>query len=72
MRVCAPVLALTAVLAAPALAQDAGRPAGRRILYLQSLGECQQPQQGSEAVERTQSAFYDLGCAIKQPVGLPW
>ena len=74
MRVCASALALTALLAMPALAQDAGVPPGRRILYLQPLGECQQPQQpqqGSEAVERALSAFYDLEIRVLPCVALP-
>ena len=71
MRLCVSVLALTAVMAAPALAQDAGPPVGRRILYLQPLGDCQRPQQGSEAVERALSAFYDLQVRALPCVPLP-
>jgi archaemetzincin len=71
MRFCSSVLALISLLAIPALAQDAGRPAGRRILYLQPLGECQQPKQGSEAVERALSAFYDLEIRALPCVALP-
>jgi archaemetzincin len=64
-------LALTALLAIPAQAQDAVRPPAQRILYLQPLGDCQQPQQGSEAVQRALLAFYDLEVRVLPCVPLP-
>ncbi|HEX7598720.1 MAG TPA: matrixin family metalloprotease [Polyangia bacterium] len=61
-------LILTCLLASPALAQN---PPGHRILYIQPLGDCQQPQLGSASVQRALSVFYDLEIRVLPCQALP-
>jgi archaemetzincin len=44
---------------------------GHRVLYVQPLGQCQEPQRGGEAVQQALSAFYDLEIRLLPCVPLP-